>query len=113
MLNEYRKAHEPANAIEKDLVDQMVAARWRVRRLWTIETALLDTEIVLRQPEVKKQFKTLDGAIELALAFRSLVDESTSLSLAHRTLRRLQRKRRQSNIKFDKTNPTPHPLENR
>src|SRR6266576_651878 len=38
MLAEFHAAYKPANAVESDLVDQMAAARWRTRRIWTIET---------------------------------------------------------------------------
>src|SRR5947208_7032502 len=37
--------HQPATPAEKDLVDQMVAARWRVLRLQSIESGLLDSEM--------------------------------------------------------------------
>src|SRR3989442_14450843 len=37
--------HQPATPAEKDLVDQMVAARWRILRLQSIETDVLDTEM--------------------------------------------------------------------
>ena len=108
MLAEYRTIYEPATAAESDLVDQMVAARWRIRRIWTIETALFDCEIARRREEVKREFGDVDGAVELALAFQSLADESRALGLlsryearlhrihdrAYRTLRELQQKRR-------------------
>src|SRR6266849_3026909 len=91
MLTEYRATYEPATAAERDLVDQMIAARWRIRRMWTIETALLDCEIVRRQAKVKKEFTHIDGAVELAQAFRSLADDSRSLALASRYESRLYR----------------------
>src|SRR5206468_3084563 len=56
MLANYRAAYNPRSAVEIDLVDQMVIARWRLRRLWTIEAALLDAEVVRRRPEMEKQF---------------------------------------------------------
>ena len=37
--------HQPATPAEKDLVDPMVAARWRVLRLQSIESGLLDSEM--------------------------------------------------------------------
>src|SRR5882762_765859 len=41
--------HQPATLAEKDLVDQMVAARWRILRLQSIETDVLATEMRQRQ----------------------------------------------------------------
>src|SRR5258705_13929380 len=37
--------HQPATPAEKDLVDQMVAARWRILRLQGIESDILDSEM--------------------------------------------------------------------
>jgi hypothetical protein len=91
MLANYRATYSPMTPAEIDLVDQMVAARWRIRRIWVIETAMLDAEILRRKPEVQKQFAQFDGATELALAFRSLADDSRSLHLASRYESRLFR----------------------
>lgn len=84
LLAEYRQTHRPATPAEHALVDRMAAAQWRIQRLWTIETALLDTEIVRRRPRVELVFPDADEAQELALAFRSLADESRALALATR-----------------------------
>src|SRR5262249_14211323 len=124
MLDDYRGAHQPATAVESDLVDQMVAARWRMRRLLTIETALLDSEITRRHAELKKQYTHFDGATELALAFRSLADHSRSLALpprhefrlyrmhylAHRTLIDLQSERKMTK-RTQAESPQPQPPE--
>ena len=36
---------KPESALEMDLVDQMVAAQWRLRRIWRMQTAALDLKI--------------------------------------------------------------------
>src|SRR6201997_1921667 len=46
ILNKLLDIHEPATPAETDLVEEMVAARWRTRRMWTIETGLLNAEIL-------------------------------------------------------------------
>ena len=117
ILAEYRTTYLPETAAEKDLVDQMVAARWRMRRLWTIETALLDTEICRRQAQVKKEFTRTDSGVELALAFQSVADDSRALSLitryesrlsrmhdrAYASLRELQRERESKKLQNEPT----------
>jgi hypothetical protein len=35
---------DPQSRIESDLVDQLVVARWRLERIWMIETGLLDLD---------------------------------------------------------------------
>jgi len=87
VLNKLLSIHAPATPAETDLVEEMVAARWRTRRMWTIETGLLNAEIL------NQQFKTdtPDPNIHLTMAFRSLTEDSLSLVLANRYEARLQR----------------------
>ena len=65
----------------------MIAARWRTRRMWSIETNLLNVEILTHNPSVSEG----DPGIHLAMAFRKLADDSRSLALASRYEARLQR----------------------
>ncbi len=65
----------------------MVAARWRTRRMWTIETGLLNAEILTQLTKTD----ATDPNIHLTMAFRSLTDDSRSLVLANRYEARLQR----------------------
>src|SRR5713226_10583890 len=104
MLGYYADTFQPGSPVEKDLVHQMVACRWRMERLRMMETALLDSEIEREMPESETSD---DPGYRMAFAFRRLVDESRALSLAsryesrlhrihehsHRTLRELQKTR--------------------
>jgi hypothetical protein len=71
---------QPRNPFEADLVEQLVAARWRLDRVWSLETALLEVEIGRREPEIEKEFRTCGDEIRTALAFRALYDESRAFS---------------------------------
>src|SRR3982074_2217988 len=42
ILNKFHGMFEPVTLAEKDIVEEMVAARWRIRRMWTIETGLFN-----------------------------------------------------------------------
>ena len=134
LRNQYIAAYQPASPVENDLVEEMVVARWRIQRLWTIETALIDREMRRRQPD---QSDAADPGIHLAVAFRALADESNSLALisryesrlhrihqrAYRTLRELRQDRQPSTapepvVKNCQTNPPspttpPTPIQNR
>src|SRR5258705_8613078 len=35
----YVQEFQPENGVEMDVIDQMVAAQWRLRRIWRIQTA--------------------------------------------------------------------------
>jgi hypothetical protein len=108
MLAEYNSIHLPATLEENGLVREMVAARWRIQRLWTAETSLIDLEMIRQQSEGEKKFARVDSGILLGVSIRSLADESRCLSLisryesrlnriherARRTLRELQKARK-------------------
>jgi hypothetical protein len=101
MLGYYADTYRPGSPVEKDLVAEMVAARWRMQRLRMIETALIDSEMQRELPETETP---ADPGFQIAFAFRRLVDESRAISLAslyesrlhrihersHRALRELQ-----------------------
>jgi hypothetical protein len=78
-------------ASEKELVDQMAIARWRIRRFVNAETVLIDCEVVRNRGKVEKKFATLGCDVHVAMAIRSLADESRCLSLMSRYEARHQR----------------------
>jgi hypothetical protein len=78
---------KPATPEEEDIVEEMVAARWRIRRMWSIETGLLNAEVRTQ----RSKSEAPDPKAQLASAFRSLTDDSRSLTLASRYEARLQR----------------------
>jgi hypothetical protein len=90
-LAEHIAIHQPATLPESELVDQMAIARWRIRRFVGAETVLIDCEMVRNHDKVDKEFGPTDSQVHLALAIRSLADESRCLSLMSRYESRLQR----------------------
>src|SRR5437016_3663839 len=117
--DEFAATHQPATPAEQDLVNEMVAARWRINRIRTIETVIMDCEMVRKKAEVEKTFLQPDSGIHMGMAFRTLAEESRSLSLcnryesrfsrmyerAYRTLRELQQKAAEP--KKQKSEPKP------
>jgi len=91
LRDDYLSELGPQSRIETDLVDQLVVARWRLERIWMIETGLLDLEMTKQREEVEKNFEAIDEEIRTALAFRSLCDDSHTLSLLNRYEARFQR----------------------
>jgi len=90
-LAEHIAIHQPATPPEQELVDQMAIARWRIRRFVGAETVLIDCEMVRNREKVDKEFGPTDSDLHLAMAIRSLADESRCLSLMSRYESRLQR----------------------
>jgi hypothetical protein len=125
---EYITTCQPATPVESDLVDEMVASCWRILRIRAIETALLDSELLNQAANIRRQIPGADAGIQLALAFRSLVDQSRALALtsryesrlhrilrrSHQTLRELQQARKAESVpaetlSYEPANPSPEP----
>ena len=118
---EFAATHQPATPAEQDLVNEMVAARWRINRIRTIETVIMDCEMVRKKAEVEKTFLQPDSGIHMGMAFRTLAEESRSLDLcnryesrfsrmyerAYRTLRELQQKAEPKKQKSEPEPPEP------
>ncbi len=90
-LAEHIAIHLPVTPPEKELVEQMAIARWRIRRFVNAETVLIDCEIVRNRAKVEKEFATTGCDVHVAMAIRSLADESRCLSLMSRYEARHQR----------------------
>jgi hypothetical protein len=77
---------QPQNAVETDLVDAMVIARWRLRRLLAIEAHLFDLETLYRKDDIKSRSKqrAMQQEDRMAFIFQKLGDEGKSLSLVLR-----------------------------
>ena len=90
-LAEHIAIHQPVTRPEEELVDQMAIARWRIRRFVAAETVLFDCEMIRNEAAVNKEFATTDADVHIAMAIRSLADESRTLSLMSRYESRHQR----------------------
>jgi hypothetical protein len=71
----------PESGVEMDLIDQMVAAQWRLRRIWRMQTAALDLKMVRQESEIAKNFQQIDQATRVTVAFTTLANEEKSLDL--------------------------------
>ena len=59
LLNSYLADLAPAGLVETELVEAMVVARWRLRRIATIETTFLGNEIDRLAPYADKSFAAI------------------------------------------------------
>src|SRR3954471_20309046 len=51
LVSDFNGRFDPADAVEAGMVDEMVAASWRLRRAWAIENRLLDTAMAAQPGE--------------------------------------------------------------
>jgi hypothetical protein len=62
---------QPRNSLEAHLVQTITAARWRLLRMWGIQTAAFELEMARAS-----QHTQASGAVLAAIAFRALADTS-------------------------------------
>ena len=77
----YIETFHPANGVEMDLVDQMVASQWRLRRIWIMQTASLDLKMDHQEKEGAKNCEQIDPATRVTVAFTALANDEKSLGL--------------------------------
>jgi hypothetical protein len=77
----YVREFEPKSGVEMDLVDQMVSAQWRLRRIWRMQTAALDLKMDQQEAEIAKAFHQIDQTTRTAVAFTAMANEAKALDL--------------------------------
>ena len=91
LLAAYTEKFQPRDEVEADLVEEMVVAKWRQRRLWSMEAAALDHRMDKKRGEVDKEMEKTDEPTRSALAFSSLESNDKSMSLFLRYEGRMRR----------------------
>ncbi len=77
----YVHEFQPESTVEMDLIDQMVASQWRLRRIWRMQTAALDLKMDQQEAEIAKAFKQIDQTTRVSVAFTALANEEKALDL--------------------------------
>jgi hypothetical protein len=81
LLDDYTGQFQPQTAVETELVEVMVIARWRLRRLLTIDTKLFEMEISRRGKHIDREFTGLNEDARLAWVFQKLADNGQSIAM--------------------------------
>ena len=81
---DYIDQFQPQTGVEADLVEVMVIARWRLRRLLALETHLFDTEMVRREKHIDKEFDIMGPDARLAYVFEKMADEGHAIAMVIR-----------------------------
>ncbi len=76
---------KPADPVEMEFVDEMVNARWRMKRIVISETAAINNQIVINETELsarpEEEKKELNDTLRTCMAFYSLAHEGKTLPL--------------------------------
>ncbi len=89
LREEYLAEYRPQTRSRFDLVDQLVAARWRLNRVLALQTALIDRQITRQEPKIREEYKFCDGDTRAAIAYQHLTDEGGALESLNRHETRL------------------------
>jgi hypothetical protein len=81
LFDDYTDQFHPQTGVETELVEVMVIARWRLRRLLAIETKLFEMEISRRGKQIDREFAALTEDPRLAWVFQKLADSGQSVAL--------------------------------
>jgi len=115
LCRSFFEVFQPSNDVTALLVEEMAVAKWRTRRLWTIEAALYDHELDSIRQELDKNYASIDNETRVALAYKSLQDSSscaTSLKDHEQRLHR-QFERTSALFYFLEATTGPPPPENK
>ena len=110
LMEAFIRKFQPCDEVELELVTEMVAALWRLRRVWLIQTAAMDLQMDRMAPKIAEQFQVITHPTRLSLAFTTMANEEKSLQLllryettysrafdrALKTLEKLQKTRTES-----------------
>jgi hypothetical protein len=78
---DYVARFQPADGVEMDLVDDMVTARWRLRRIWIMQTAAFDLKMDQMEAEIAEKFTSIDQPTRTVVAFSSMANNEKSIQL--------------------------------
>src|SRR5215207_3795416 len=69
--------YAPADYVERDLVNQMIAASWRLARISAIECSLTEIEMDVQSEKHDREFSYLDAHARQTLSMFGNVDKDT------------------------------------
>jgi hypothetical protein len=78
---DYVARFQPADGVEMDLIDDMVTSRWRLRRIWIMQTAAFDLKMDQMEAEIAEKFTTIDQPTRTVVAFSNMANNEKSLQL--------------------------------
>jgi hypothetical protein len=91
MLEKCVAQFNPITGYEQMIIEEIAFARWRLRRLFTIENALFDIEMDEQADALDARYDSIDEGVRKGHAFKSLAETSRSTALMNRYQARLER----------------------
>jgi hypothetical protein len=111
LIAEYIQRFHPANTPELELVHQMISARWRLRRLRSMETEIFDMRVEEHGMFNKERHEQRSPERKQAVAFQSLANTTQTLTQLSRYEARLERSYDRAFESLNKLRALPPPPE--
>jgi len=116
LMQSYVEKFRPQDGVEMNLVNEMVAARWRQQRIWLIQTAAIELQMELHEEQPDNPNAGVGEAYRISLAFTAMANNEknldmliryeTAFSRMHdRAMKALHRLREEQNLQNDPTEP--------
>ena len=107
----YFDRFQPADPVELDLVEQMVAASWRLRRVWPTETEAIQDAMVEATPYLERKLGEVPETHRTYFAMLKLMNNGFGVNLGRYESRqsRLYRRAFQDLIKLRQLKPPASP----
>src|SRR6266849_4099154 len=80
LYDAYILEYLPATAVEERLVLQLVLCDWRLQRVCTLETAILDLEMSKQRDEIELDYEEISDDTRVAMAFMKKVEALNFIS---------------------------------
>ena len=84
LLQTYIDKFQPQDGVEMNLVDEMVAARWRQQRVWMVQTAAMDLQMDKQVHEFASSPYPVTEPTRIAMAFLAMANDEKALELLMR-----------------------------
>jgi len=84
LLQTYIDKFQPQDGVEMNLVDEMVAARWRQQRVWMVQTAAMDLQMDKQVDEFASSPYPVTEPTRIAMAFLAMANDEKALELLMR-----------------------------
>jgi hypothetical protein len=84
LIQRYIRKFQPQDEVDMELIDDLVAARWRLQRVRLMQAAALDLEMDRQADEIEASFVNIDEPTRATLALTKLANTEKTLQLLHR-----------------------------
>ena len=92
IIDRYVQDFDPQTEVEKDLVEELAACRWRLQRAWNIETEMYEITMSRKVKEVTAEFGDVMHQTRTGLGFMAIADEYKAFALLNRYETRIARR---------------------